>query len=314
MVALSAPVIGVDLGGTKVLSRIVDPTTGATEGRAKVPTPRTGLDDVVDALVGTVDKLDPDAAIGAVGVGVPGPVRDGVVLRCPNIVGWDEPFPLRERLEARLGRTVVVVNDVDAGAVAEHRLGAGRGVDDLMAVFVGTGVGGGLVLDGRLRSGPRGLAGEFGHLTVVENGRLCGCGGRGHVEAYAGKAGIEAEARRRHELAPNALIELAQEGRIKSRHVATALEAGDPTTIDLIDEAARALGSAIGSMATVVDLPLVVLGGGIVDRLGDAFVDRIRDHLDLGGFGSGVVELTIAHRVDDAGSVGAAVLAADRLG
>ncbi len=306
--------IGVDLGGTKVLSRIVDPTTGATEGRAKVPTPRTGIDDVVDAIVGTVTTLDPEGAIRAIGVGVPGPVADGVVLRCPNIAGWDEPYPLRERLEQRLGRPVVVVNDVDAGAVAEHRLGAGRGTDDLLAVFAGTGVGGGLVLDGRLRTGPRGLAGEFGHLTVVENGRPCGCGGYGHVESYAGKAGIEAEARRRHADEPNHLIGLAQEGRIKSRHLAAALEAGDETTIALIDDAARALGSAIGSLATVVDLPLVVLGGGIIDRLGDAFVDQIRGHLDLGGFGADTVELVLAERLDDAGAVGAAALAADVLG
>ncbi len=310
---MSAPVIGVDLGGTKVLSRIVDPSTGATTGRAKVPTPRTGIDDVVDAIVGTVSTLDPDGEIGAVGVGVPGPVDDGVVLRCPNIAGWDAPYPLRDRLEQRLDRPVVVVNDVDAGAVAEHRLGAGRGTDDLLAVFVGTGVGGGLVLDGRLRTGPRGLAGEFGHLTVVENGRRCGCGGRGHLESYAGKAGLEAEARRRHAESPNHLIGLAQDGRIKSRHLAASIEAGDETTIALLDDAARALGSAIGSLATVVDLPLVVLGGGIVDRLGEAFVEQIRGHLDLGGFGADVVELVMAERLDDAGAVGAAALAADML-
>ena len=133
------------------------------------------------------------------------------------------------------------------------------------------------------------------------------------MEAYAGKAGIEAEARRRHAEEPNELISLAQEGRIKSRHLAAAVEAGDETTLALLDEAARALGSAIGSLATVVDLPLVVLGGGIIDRLGEPFVDQIRGHLDLGGFGAGIVELVLAERLDDAGAVGAAALASDVL-
>ncbi len=310
---MTTTVIGVDLGGTKILSRLVDPITGAASGRAKTATPSTGIDGVIEAIAGTVDTLDPDGEVAAVGVGVPGPVRDGVVLRCPNIAGWDRPVELRARLAERLGRAAVVANDVNAGAAAEHRLGAGRGVDDLLAVFVGTGVGGGLVLDGALRDGPRGLAGEFGHLTVVPDGRPCGCGGRGHLEAYAGKAGIVAEARRRHAESPNALIEMVQDGSMKSRHLAKAMEQGDETTLELLDEATTALAVGIGSIATVVDLPLVVLGGGIVDKLGEPWVAQIADRLDLGGFGADVVDLAIAHRLDDAGSVGAAVLAADAL-
>jgi glucokinase len=177
---------------------------------------------------------------------------------------------------------------------------------------VGTGVGGGLVLNNRLVAGERGMAGEIGHVTTHPGGRLCGCGQRGHMEAYAGRAGIEAEARRRHAAGDkNELVELAGEGRIRSSFIEKALEHQDPVTLELIEDAIEALAMAIGSMATLLDLPLVVLGGGVVDRLGQGFLDRIHSSSAFGGFGGDVCELRLAQRLDDAGVVGAAILAAD---
>lgn len=307
-------VIGVDLGGTKILARWVDPTTGASAGRVKARTPKTGVADVVDALVAVIDEIDPDAAAPAIGVGVPGPVNDaGVVERCPNIVGWDEPLDLATILETRLGRPVVVGNDVNCGAVGEHRLGAGRGHADLLAVFVGTGVGGGLVLDGALRAGTRGLAGEIGHVTVGTEGRPCGCGGVDHLETYAGKAGIEREARRRAAAGERSvLIDLAGDSSIKSRHLAKALEEQCPVTTELLEGAITALARVIGNTATLLDVGCVVLGGGIVDKLGQPFVDEIVGHPEFGGFGPDTTLVTLGHRLDDAGVVGAAALAADR--
>lgn len=309
----AALVVGVDLGGTKILARVVDPGTGEARGRVKNLTP-AGPQAVLDCLVATVEELPGWEEAAGIGVGVPGFVdRAGVVTHCPNIPGWTEPVPVATELTSRLGRPVVVANDVDCGAVAEHRLGAGRGIDDLLAVFVGTGVGGGLIIDDRLVTGDRGMVGEIGHVTVEPGGRMCGCGGRGHLEAYAGRAGMDREARRRHERSPEPLVELAGDGTIRSRHLARGLADGDPLTVELMAEAADALALAIGNAATLLDLPRVVLGGGVVDKLGEPFLDQIRASDRFGGLGADLVELVLADRLDDAGAVGAAMVAADRL-
>lgn len=308
--------IGVDLGGTKILARAVDPKTGAAAGRAKVRTPSTGPDDVLDAVVAVVSGLDAFEDASAVGIGVPGFVVDAsTVVRCANIAGWETPIDVGQRLTAALGRPVVVANDVNCGALAEHRLGAGRGVDSLLAVFVGTGVGGGLVLHGAVVEGPRGMVGEIGHVTVQSGGRPCGCGGRGHLEAYAGRAGIERRARELAEAGRRTrLVELAGTGAMRSRHLARALDEGDEVAGELLSEAIEALALGIGNAATLLDIRRVVLGGGVVDKLGQSLVDRIAHSEAFGGLGSDLCELRLAERLDDAGVAGAAILAADRAG
>ncbi len=308
-------VVGVDLGGTKILARLVDPATGRAEGRVKAKTP-AGPEAVLDAVADAVTELDALAPSGAVGLGVPGLVdRRGVVERCPNIVGWDRPVEVERILTERLGRPVVAANDVNCGAVAEHRLGSGRGIENFLAVFVGTGVGGGLIIDDRLVLGGRGVAGEIGHVTVVPDGRPCGCGGTGHLEAYAGRAGMAAEVQRRVEAGHAELLaEVAGGGPIKSRHLAAALDAGDPTAARLVGEAADALALVIGNAGALLDLERVVLGGGVVDRLGSPFLEAIAGSEQFGGFGPVGLPLMQAQRLDDAGAVGAAVLAAERLG
>ncbi|MGH1490837.1 MAG: ROK family protein [Acidimicrobiales bacterium] len=306
--------IGVDLGGTKILARGIDPKTGKASGRVKNVTP-AGPDAVLDALVKTITAVDAWPEAVAVGIGVPGFVdADGVVAKCPNIEGWDQPVPVAAELSERLGKPVVVANDVNCGVVAEHRLGAGKGMNDLLAVFVGTGVGGGLVINGELATGKRGMAGEIGHVTVQPGGRPCGCGGLGHLESYAGRAGIDAEIRRRVKAGKRELLfDLAGGGPIKSRHLARGLDDDDATTIELLGEAADALALVLGNTASLLDLPRVVLGGGVVDKLGQPFLDQISASPRFGGFGPEFVELVAAQRIDDAGAVGAAVLAADRL-
>lgn len=308
--------VGVDLGGTKILARLIDPATGRARGRAKLPTPAGGPDAVLAAVAEAVAQLPGADEAVAVGVGVPGFVVDGrVVVRCANIAGWDHPIDVAERLGTALGKPVAVGNDVNCGALAEHRLGAGHGVRDLLAVFVGTGVGGGLVLGDRLIDGARGMVGEIGHVTVQPGpqGALCGCGGRGHMEAYAGRAGIERRAREAAAAGQrNLLVDLAGTGTIKSRHIARALAEGDEVATRLMAEAADALALVIGNAATLLDLRHVVLGGGVVDKLGQPFLDQIAGSPSFGGLGPEVCELRLAERLDDAGVAGAALLAADR--
>jgi len=306
-------VIGVDVGGSKILARIVDPETGAARGRVKKNTPTDGPLSVIDCIVNTVEGLAGWQEAAAIGVGVPGPVTpDGTAGPCPNIVGWDEPVQLAAALADRFDKPVVVSNDVNCGAIAEHRIGSGRGHADMLAIFVGTGVGGGLILDNKLVVGERGMVGEIGHLTVDPGGRPCGCGGFGHLETYAGRAGIDNEMRRRTKGDANRyLLSLVGDSQLKSRHIAAGLEAGDELSAQLIDEAADALARVIGNAATLLDLPLVVLGGGIVDRLGEPFLDQIRASDHFGGAGADFTELVLARRLDDAGAVGAAFLVVD---
>lgn len=308
--------VGIDLGGTKILARIVDTETGWSEGRAKASTPRTGPADVLDAVVAAVRSLDSWEESEAVGIGLPGLVGpDGVVTRCPNIAGWDNPVVVSAVLSSALGKPVAVGNDVNCGALAEHRVGAGQGVADLLAVFVGTGVGGGLVLDGHVRAGARGMAGEIGHITVEPGGRPCGCGGFGHLEAYAGKAGIEREIRARGASGVSSmLVRQVADGPIKSRHLAKAIDADDELANELLTDAAGALAQGIGNVATMVDLQRIVLGGGIIDKFGQWMLDKILASDHFGGFGSSVCELRLAERLDDAGVVGAAMLADDQFG
>lgn len=271
------PAIGIDLGGTKVQGVLVD--TGEVIGDAKVPTPTGGVDEVVAAIGDCVDRLGGTDKVAGVGIGAPGVVdaATGTVVMAPNLPGFGASVPLAALLADRLdGMRVAVDNDVNVSALAEHRLGAGRGSSNLLGVWVGTGVGGGLVLDGRLRRGPGGAAGEIGHVGVTSGGRRCGCGQDGHLEAYAGRAMMEQEARRRAAGGtPTLLVELAGDKRMKSSIFAKALEAGDGVAVELLDEAVAALGMALASATALVDLELIVVGGGLAEKLGAGFVGRI---------------------------------------
>jgi glucokinase len=304
--------IGIDLGGTKLQG--VRLHGHDVEQDARVSTPDAGVDAVVAAIAGLVDELGGLTKSGTIGIGVPGAVDTdaGEVRRAPNLVGFDERVPLAKLVaEATGADRVVLDNDVNVATLAEHRLGAAKGADDVLAVFVGTGVGGGMIFDGELRRGVTGAAGEIGHIVVaVELGRRCGCGLAGHVEAYAGRASIEREARRRHaEGEATVLVELAGEGRMRSSVLAKALDLGDTMAIELLDEAVRALGAGIASAVTLLDLPLVVVGGGVADKLGPAFVGRIEEAVRSRLFlPSSPVRVVPAALGDLGGAIGAALL------
>lgn len=310
------PLVGIDLGGTKLQGVRVD--GGEVVADAKIATPRTGVAGVVGAVVECIERLGGTASLDGIGIGAPGVIEagTGTLVRAPNLVGFDGPVPLAallgEALDLASSVPLVVDNDVNAAVVAEHRLGAARGVDDVLGVWVGTGVGGGLVLDGRLRRGPSGGAGEIGHVgVVVDGGRQCGCGLFGHLEAYAGRASMEIEARRRHRAGtPTRLVEIAGDKRMKSSVFAKALEAGDEVAVELLDDAVRALGVALASVATLVDLQVVVVGGGLAAKVGPRFVGRVeqavRSRLFVRPSPLRVVPAALG---DLAGALGAALLA-----
>lgn len=304
------PVVGIDLGGTKVFGALVDPDRtglGAVLADAKAPTPAGGVDAVLDAVEALVRTLDP--APTAVGIGTPGVVEPGTgrVLVAPNLVGFDRPVDVGLLLRERLGCEVAVGNDVNVAALGEARAGAGAGHDDILAVWLGTGLGAGLVLDGRLRVGPHGLAGELGHAVVVPGGRRCGCGGRGHLEAYIGRRALEIHARELHATGrPTELVERAGEAPMKSKVFRAAYDAGDPVARELIDEGVALLGTAIVNVAVTVDISAVVIGGGLGERFGGLVTEQVGESLrtlGLAGIEPVVLEASLG---DHAGALGAA--------
>jgi len=308
--------IGIDLGGTKVYGVVAHGDKVKKDAKRKTPT-SGGPDAVVDTIAGVVADLGGTEGIKGVGVGAPGPVdhEAGIVRQAPNLAGWqDANVPLGALVSKALGGVPVFVeNDANVGTLAEHRRGAGRGVSDVLGIWVGTGVGGGLILDGKLRRGPTGYAGEIGHTVVMKGGRLCGCGHSGHLEAYAGRASLERDARARAaEGQVNMLVELAGDGRMTSRVWADALEARDPVALELIDGAVWALGVGAADAVTLLDLDMVVVGGGLADRLGPAFVGRIeqsaREQIFARGSPARVVPAALG---DQSGALGAALMASE---
>ena len=271
-------VAGVDVGGTNIEVGVVD-DDHAVVARGKAPTPGDGPAAVVEAIVGLIDGLDAEPA--AVGVGIPGVVHDGAVLTVPNLANWTDDVDLVSVLEAAFDVPIVLGNDVNVGLLGEWIAGAAHGVDDVLGVWMGTGIGGAVVLDGRPFNGSRGAAGEIGHVVVRPGGALCSCGRRGCVEAYAGRRSMTAIA---HAMADagrtTSLFDIQRdEGKSKptSKVWARALDEGDELAGQLFDMAIETLGIGVASAINLIDVELVVIGGGLAEKLGQDLADRIAE-------------------------------------
>ena len=315
---------GIDLGGTKIEAIIVD-ADNTVLGSARHPTPSTGGPEAVAAqMVETITGACQAAGIETislqgVGIGSPGVVNEqtGAVSTARNLPGWEGSFELGATLSGKLGTPVFVGNDVQVATDAEFALGAGRPYPSLLGVMWGTGVGGGLVLDGKPWLG-RGGAGEIGHVVVRIDGRRCPCGRRGCMEAYAGRAAMEARARQREEKGMKTdLFRLMKErGRTKltSSVWARALEREDKLAVELLDEAVEALGAGIASAQNLLDVEAIVIGGGLGVRLGEPFVRRIREAMGPHVFNDAhPPDVLLAGLGDLSGGLGAALLVSRRL-
>jgi glucokinase len=277
---------GIDLGGTKIQAVVCD-EAHAVLGSSRFPTPRQGGPaDVALAMIGAVREAADHAGVGpgeltAVGVGSPGVVDDaaGTVTSARNLPDWDGTYALAEKLEAALAAPVGLSNDVNVATNAEFELGAAKPFRSILGVFWGTGVGGGVVLDGKLWEG-RGGAGEIGHVVVKSDGRRCPCGRTGCMEAYAGRGAMEARAREKHtDGEKTVLFEIMQErgkDRLSSSVWERALARDDKLAHQLVDRAVDAIGVAVGSALNLLDVEAVVIGGGLGLRLGEPYVERIR--------------------------------------
>ena len=312
---------GIDLGGTKIQA-VVTGEDHAVLGSARHPTPtRGGPADVALALIAALREATAQAAVGpgeltAVGVGAPGVVDDdaGTVTSARNLPDWEGSYPLREKLEAALAVPVALSNDVNVATNAEFELGAAKPFRSILGVFWGTGVGGGVVLDGQLWEG-RGGAGEIGHMVVKSDGRRCPCGRIGCMEAYAGRGAMEARAREKvADGEATVLFEIMHEKgkeRLASGIWERALARDDKLAHQLVDRAVTAIGVAVASALNLLDVEAVVIGGGLGLRLGEPYVERIRAAMLPHLFADHrPPEVLLAALGDLGGALGATLLAA----
>jgi glucokinase len=305
---------GIDLGGTKIQTAVVD-TRGKVLGESRRATPTSGgpqgvADEMAAALREAAEQAGTEtSALEGIGVGSPGDAdeKTGVVSGARNLPGWEGSFPLAATLKKALGAEVRVGNDVQVATEAEFHLGAGREFSSLIGVFWGTGVGGGLVLDGKPWLG-RGAAGEIGHMVVKRGGAKCPCGRKGCLEAYAGRAALEAEARRQHEEgAKTDLFKLMRKhdrDRLTSGIWERALDHGDNLAEKLIDRAVEALGTGIASAVNLLDPEAVVIGGGLGVRFGDRYMEPLTKEMGKHLF---IDERPPAVRVASLGDLGGAI-------
>jgi glucokinase len=312
---------GIDLGGTKIQAAIVDDVQDVL-GSARRPTPTTGgpadvAAEMEQALrdAAQAAELEPSELAG-IGVGSPGTIADGDVTSARNLPGWEGTFALAATLERELGCAVKVGNDVQVATDAEFKLGAGRPYRSLLGVFWGTGVGGGLILDGQPWLG-RGGAGEIGHVVVEIDGARCTCGRRGCMEAYAGRASMEAYVRKLHDEKGRKtdlfkLMDEHKRARLTSGIWARALEHHDKLAKQTLERAVRALGAGIASVVNVLDVEAVIIGGGLGIRLGHPYAKLIADAMQPHLFAdSRPPHVHVAALGDLGGAIGASLLVRD---
>lgn len=308
-------VAGVDVGGTNIEVGLVD-DQHAVHSRAKAPTPTGGPDDVLDTIADLIDSLDADPI--AVGVGIPGVVHEGAVLTVPNLANWHERFDLVAALQRRVDLPVALGNDANVGLLGEWLAGAATGARNVLGLWMGTGIGGGLILDGRPFNGARGAAGEIGHVVVLAGGALCTCGRRGCAEAYAGRRSMRGVASAMVDAGwETSLFDIRDDEdkvTLTSKVWAKALKHDDALATTLFDTAIETLGIAVGSAINLLDLDLVVVGGGLAEKLGSDLADRIEAAAEPWMLRpSPDLRFVVSELEDDAGVVGAASLARAQL-
>ena len=320
---MSTNVVGVDMGGTKILSAVIDAegnilgtskvSTGADEGTSVV------IDRIAESIQQAINKSNVDkTSIQAIGIGAPGPLdpETGVVIFAPNL-GWRD-VPLKTELQARTGLLTFVDNDVNVGTLGEHAFGAAQGVQNVVGIFVGTGIGGGIILKGELFHGASKTAGEIGHIIVKAGGPRCGCGTRGCLEAIASRTAMAKQFRKaiKKKKKKSVLTKLTDGDLsvIRSGVLVKAIRAKDKLTLKVFKKVTKYLGIGVGSIVNFLNPDMIVLGGGVVEALDDTFIDNIRTYAEKYALPNTLngVQIVRAKLGDDSGILGAAALARQR--
>ncbi len=318
--------VGIDLGGTKIGAGLVN-----TQGRVLVQDycetlVSQGREAVIGRMVDAIRRVIGSShialdQIAAIGIGSPGPldIPQGLILESPNLPALHHT-PIRQILAEALNIPTFLENDANAAAIGEYLYGAGRGTRHMIYITVSTGIGGGLILDGKIYQGATGGGGEVGHMTLLPNGPRCGCGNRGCLEALASGTAI---ARAGQELvqrgAPTRIAGLTQErsGQVTAKDVVDAMYQGDPFAQDIVDQAMYYLGWGVASLVNLFNPQIVVIGGGL-SNLGDRLLSPVRRGVDLHAYPSAARQVQIrlaelGNQVGIVGAAGAAMMAAGHI-
>lgn len=308
--------IGIDVGGTKVLGGVVD-ESGVVLARARKDTPRQGGKALTQTIAETVKELMAQHKVKSVGVSAAGFVSSDrkTMLATPNIADWND-VDLDSELKSLIGLPIVIENDANAAAWGEAKFGAGRNQNHMMMLTVGTGIGGGIVVDGQLYRGAFGTAAEFGHMRVVPEGHICGCGARGCFEQYASGNALLRHAREAINASPEVARNLLSRGDgtvagLTGQIITQAAQEGDPIALAAFNTTGQWLGAGIASLAVLLDPACVVIGGGVIDA-GEILLAPTRESLERTMPFAGkhpYPELIAAELGNDAGLVGVADLA-----
>lgn len=315
-------VIGVDLGGTKTATAAAD-LDGSLLSKVIKPTcPERGVDGVIETIVDSIKEAAASAGaskgdIRSVGIGSPGPIdpEAGTVVFAPNLLWHD--VPIVSILESILDLPVCLENDANAAGLGEYRFGAGKGSKNMVYITVSTGVGGGIILDGKIYAGSFGMAGEVGHMTIVSDGPLCGCGNQGCLEALASGPAIARKAQACILHGEETIMTDMVSGKVEeitSKTVGEAAAAGDVLAREIVDKTGEYLGIGVANLINVINPDTVVIGGG-VSNMGELLLEPVRRAAGRRGIKAafekaGIVKAELA---SDAGLVGAVCLALGRL-
>lgn len=320
---MASHILGIDLGGTKVMAAVFD-AAGDIVSRARAKTEAWRDDEMVFQTVARTAEQALERAgitkphLQALGIGAPGPLDPdtGTIIESANMKLRN--FPLGSRLAEAFGCRAIVDNDVNAGTYGEYRAGAARGARHVLGVFVGTGIGGGIIADGALYHGFSKNAGEIGHIIIDAGGPRCGCGNRGCMEALASRTAMTRDLRKAIKRGEKTMLKdkLKQETDLVSGgDLGKAYRAGDKLVVKIMNRAAQMIGVGIGSLVNVLSPEIVVLGGGVVEAMEDDFVERIDLAVRDVAFDFMTKELKIVRATlgDDAGVTGAAMLAREAI-
>jgi glucokinase len=321
MTEKSLPILGVDIGGTKVAVGVVD-RGGKILAQGRNPMIANGTAEAAfEAVTAAIDSIlttAPGGRIGSIGICAPGPLdpKTGVVLNPPNLPCWRN-FPLAEKIRAKYSVPVRVDNDANAAALAETRWGAARGFRYVFYATIGTGIGTGIVFDGKIYHGSTGSAGEGGHVSIDYRGPVCHCGKRGCIEILAAGPAIGARARAKLASLPSrhsAILELAKGNiaSVTSELVGQAYAAGDPTAREILEETVDVLTPWLGNIVDLLDPDVLVMGGGVAAML-KPFFEEIKHRLPSWCVNprASEIPLLMAHYGADAGIAGGAALCSE---
>ncbi len=311
-------VIGVDLGGTKIYAAVVDKNGKIIATAKKKTKAECGFKQVATRISKCIFKAAENAKLNfekqvlTIGIGSPGPLdlKKGEVIETPNLK-WKNA-PLKKELEKLTGKKVVVDNDANVGLIGEHAFGAGKGAQHVVGLFIGTGVGGGVIVDGKPLHGFNENAGELGHMIMNPNGPKCGCGNYGCLEAYASRTAIERKIRIAEMKGTSTKVfEQDRDKKIRSKKLANAFKKGDSAVTKAIEQSATYIGYGVASLLNIFNPEVVILGGGVVEAIGEPYVDIVRKVAEKNVFKVALrnVKIVPAMLGDNSAALGAAVLA-----